>query len=103
MKRGGATDDLELLDLCQRADQFLRKPVGKILVVRITGFVGERKDGDRLAERSIGLISVRYELVGEQCHDSHGQHTDNQTIERATGFAGYRLRAVDLLFQLEAF
>ena len=72
MKRGGPADDFKLLDLSQGADQFLGKPVGKILVSRITGVVDQREHGDRFPERSVIEILVKHELIREQNHHRRG-------------------------------
>jgi hypothetical protein len=103
VERRGASNDFELLDLSQRADQLLRKAVGKILVVRVAGVVDQREDGDCLAQRNLTTIAMGNELVGEQDHHGCGQHADDRTIDLPAGVLSYRMRAVHVSFALQAF
>ena len=101
MKRRGSPDHLEVLDLRQRADQFLGKSVREIFVIRVAGIVDQREDGDCLRQRvspvPVGRTGSRAGLPPLWPASRDG------AIESTAGAAPDRFRWIDLAFELQAF
>ncbi len=76
LKRGGAPDDLEVLQTRERRDEFFRHAVGEVLVSRIAGGIDHRQHRDRFFGNGEALRSMRGEIIcragGENRDDREG-------------------------------